>query len=148
MNSSPLEKWHQMVSDLDASRIEDLIDEHCIFYSPIVFKPQEGKRLTVMYLTAAYKMFSEANDFRYVKEIVQGHEAVLEFNAEVDGILIDGIDMITWNNTGKIIAFKVMIRPLKAIDKIKEKMFEQLSQMTTFQKLKLKGGMIWDKFKS
>ena len=137
-----------MVDAMDISTLGDLIDENCVFHSPIVFKPQEGKRLTVMYLTAAFQMFKEAESFTYIKEIVQDQNAMLEFNAKVDGILVDGIDLITWNEKGKIIEFKVMVRPLKAIDLIKAKMLEQLSGMSTFDKLKLKGGVIWDKFKS
>lgn len=124
-----------------------MIDDNCVFYSPIVFKPQEGKRLTIMYLTAAFQMFSQAEYFKYIKEIVQGQTAMLEFNAEIDGVLLDGIDLIIWNEQGLITEFKVMVRPLKAIDLIKEKMLEQLSSMSAFDKLKLKGGMIWDKLK-
>lgn len=148
MNNSSLDQWHAIVKDMDADKLGLLIDKHCVFYSPIVFKPQEGKRLTVMYLTAAYKMFSQAESFEYVKEIVQDQNTMLEFNAIIDGILINGIDLLTWNDEGKIIEFKVMIRPLKAIDLVKERMFAQLSTITAFQKLKLKGGLVWDKLKS
>lgn len=147
MNNSPLSRWHDLVVEFDKKKLEHLIDEECVFFSPIVFTPQEGKRLTIMYLTAAYQMFSEADGFKYIKEIVHDNNAMLEFNATIDNILIDGVDIITWNNEGKISEFKVMIRPMKAVDKIKEKMLAQLSEMGTFQKLKLKGGMIWDKLR-
>ncbi|MEP2025753.1 MAG: nuclear transport factor 2 family protein [Reichenbachiella sp.] len=147
MNNSPLTQWHLMLESKDLSQLDQLIDEKCIFHSPIVFKPQEGKRLTVMYLTAAFQMFSQADYFKYIKEIVQDRNAMLEFNAAIDGILIDGIDLITWNESGRITEFKVMVRPLKAIDLIKEKMLAQLSSLSTIDKLKLKGGVLWDKLK-
>lgn len=143
-----MHQWHKMIEAQDMSQLDRLVDDNCVFYSPIVFKPQEGKRLTIMYLTAAFQMFCEATYFKYIKEIEQDQNAMLEFNAEIDGILIDGIDLITWNDKGKIIEFKVMIRPLKAIDSVKTKMLAQLSEMSTFQKLKLKGGVIWDKLRS
>lgn len=133
---------------MDISQLDQVIDKHCVFHSPIVFKPQEGKRLTIMYLTAAFQMFKEADYFKYINEIVQDQQAMLEFNAEVDGILIDGVDIITWNEIGLITEFKVMVRPLKGIDLIKEKMLAQLGNMSTLDKLKLKGGVLLDKLKS
>lgn len=148
MNKSPLPQWHRIIDEKNDGLIDQLIDKQCVFYSPIVFKPQEGKRLTVMYLTAAFRMFSEAAHFRYVKELVDGQTAMLEFEAEIEGIQVNGIDLITWNDEGLITEFKVMIRPLKAIDLVKQKMLDLLSQMGTFQKLKLKGGVFWDKLKS
>lgn len=148
MNKSPLDQWHQMLEAMDISQLDQVIDKQCVFHSPIVFKPQEGRRLTIMYLSAAFQMFSEADYFKYIKKIVQDNHAMLEFNAKIDGILIDGVDIITWNDEGLITEFKVMIRPLKAIDLIKSKMLAQLSSLTTIDKLKLKGGVIWDKLKS
>ncbi|WP_420581378.1 nuclear transport factor 2 family protein [Reichenbachiella sp.] len=148
MNNSPLTQWHEMLESKDISQLDQIIDAKCIFHSPIVFKPQEGKRLTLMYLTAAFQMFMEADYFKYIKEIVENQNAALEFNTEIDGILIDGIDLISWNEAGKITEFKVMIRPLKAIDFVKERMLSQLGRMTTFDKLKLKGGVLFDKLKS
>lgn len=148
MNKSPLDQWHQMLDAMDITQLDQVIDRQCVFHSPIVFKPQEGKRLTIMYLSAAFQMFKEADYFKYIKEIVQGQQAMLEFNAEIDGILVDGVDIITWNDDGLITEFKVMVRPLKGIDLIKEKMLAQLSNMSTFDKLKLKGGVLLDKLKS
>lgn len=148
MNKTPLTQWHRVIDEKDSGLIEPLIHKHCVFYSPIVFKPQEGRRLTVMYLSAAFQMFMEAASFKYVKELVDGHSAMLEFEAKIDGILINGIDLITWDDEGLITEFKVMIRPLKAIDLVKQKMLDQLSQMTTFQKLKMTGSVLWDKLRS
>lgn len=89
------------------------------------------------YLLSAAKMFEETG-FHYVKEVVNNGDAVLEFNANIDGIEIDGVDIISWNVDGKITAFKVMLRPLKAIEKVGEKMKVQLENLSLLDKLKLK----------
>lgn len=147
MDNSPILKWHAAVAQLDESGIEDLIDKTCVFYSPVVFKPQEGKRLTTMYLLAAFKVFKDASSFEYIKEIKEGNQAVLEFEATIDGIVINGIDMMTWNNSGLITEFKVMVRPLQGIDKLKEKMLEIISKMGTMDKLKFQAGNLLDKLR-
>lgn len=89
------------------------------------------------YLLSAANMF-EGTGFHYVKELVGENEAVLEFNATIDGIEIDGVDIITWNEDGKITEFKVMLRPFKAIEKVGEKMKANLESMSLWDKLKLK----------
>ena len=126
MNPNPISKWHNIVRTRDASGLDELLAEAVVFYSPVVHTPQIGKAITTMYLTAAVKVFGNES-FRYVREIVGDSSAVLEFETEIDGILINGVDMIAWNDDGKIIEFKVMIRPLKAINLIHQKMGEMLS---------------------
>ncbi len=134
--NSPIERWHEGVANLDPSILDELLDNKVVFYSPIVFKPQNGKAITKTYLTAAFRVFKDTN-FRYVKQVVGESEAILEFNTEIDGVLLDGVDIITWNQAGKITEFKVMVRPFRAIEKLGEKMKEQLSQLGTFDKLKI-----------
>lgn len=126
MNPNPISKWHNIVRTRDANALGDLLADDVVFYSPVVHTPQIGKAITTMYLTAAVKVFGNES-FRYVREIAGDTDAVLEFETEIDGILINGVDMITWNDDGKIIEFKVMIRPLKAINLIHQKMGEMLS---------------------
>jgi hypothetical protein len=105
-----------------------------------VFTPQEGKAITKLYLQAAGQTLpgekrssgSSTNDeksFRYIKEVMSGNTAVLEFETYVDGKYVNGIDMITCNDTGKIIEFKVMIRPLQAINLVHKQMGEMLERM-------------------
>lgn len=147
MSKTLIDQWHQVVRSEDLDQLKKLIHKDCIFYSPIVFAPQKGKRLTIMYLSSAFKVFKAGDSFEYVREIEQGSQAVLEFNAVLDGIIVDGVDMIVWNDEGKIIEFKVMIRPFKAIEKIGEKMKEQLEQLTVAEKVKMKVGSILDKLK-
>lgn len=121
----PIEKWHEIVCTRDASRLSGLLADEVVFYSPVVHTPQVGKAITTMYLTAALHVFG--NDrFRYVREVVGERDAVLEFETEIDGIVVNGVDMLRWSDDGKITEFKVMIRPLKAINLIHQKMGEML----------------------
>ena len=78
-----------------------------------------------MYLSAAFRVFSNPT-FRYVREIVGATDAMLEFETEIDGILVNGVDIISWNDAGQIVDFKVMLRPLKAINLIHQKMAAML----------------------
>jgi ketosteroid isomerase-like protein len=107
--------------------LQELLADDCVFWSPVVHTPQRGRDLTLMYLTAAGQVFD--TDFRYVREVKSGDTAVLEFECSVDDIHVNGIDMIRVENN-QIIDFKVMIRPLKAVNKIHEKMMAMLAQVT------------------
>ena len=107
--------WHDIAQSKDPARLAEILAEDCVFYSPIVHTPQVGKEITLMYLTAAMHVLG-GDSFRYVNEIVDGRHAVLEFVAKNEGISINGIDMFSWNEEGKIDSFKVMVRPLKAIN--------------------------------
>jgi hypothetical protein len=104
-----------MIEERDASALDDVLADDAVFHSPVVHTPQEGKGLTKLYLTAAIMVLG-GSDFTYVREVVNDSDAVLEFTAEVNGIHINGVDMIHWNADGKIDDFKVMIRPLKAVN--------------------------------
>jgi hypothetical protein len=125
MSLIALEAWHQIVQTRDASALDSLLAENVIFYSPVVHTPQTGKAITTMYLMAALHVFGNES-FRYVREVVGERDAVLEFETEIDGITVNGVDMIKWNADGKIVEFKVMVRPLKAINLIHQKMAEML----------------------
>jgi len=126
---SVLQRWHQMIEHKDVSALDDLIADDCVFYSPIVHTPQEGKALTVMYLTAATEVLGGDN-FKYVREISDDKQAVLEFTGENEGIAINGVDIFSWNEDGKIDSFKVMVRPLKAVNLLHAQMKAMLEQMS------------------
>ena len=126
MTATALESWHHLVRTNDASGLRELVAEDAVFHSPVVHAPQHGRKLTVMYLSAAFQVFFNPT-FRYVREIVGPHDAMLEFETEIDGVLVNGVDIITWNDDGKITAFKVMLRPLKGINVIHQKMGELLA---------------------
>ncbi len=126
MQSTVVKSWHNIVGTRDASGLSDLLADVVVFYSPVVHTPQVGKAITTMYLSAALHVFGN-DSFKYVREIVGERDAVLEFETEIDGIIVNGVDMIRWNDEGKIIEFKVMVRPLKAITLIHQKMGERLT---------------------
>lgn len=117
--------WHKMIESRDIAGLDHLLSDDVVFFSPVVHTPQSGKTVTTMYLTAAYRVF--LNDtFRYVREVVGEHDAVLEFIVEIDGVIVNGVDMLKWNDDGKLTEFKVMLRPLKAVNIIHEKMAAML----------------------
>jgi len=120
-----LETWHRLVRTTDPAGLWDLLAEDAVFHSPVVHTPQRGRQLAFWYLAAAFKVFFN-DSFRYVREVVDGRHAVLEFQTEIDGIVVNGVDMITWNDDGRIVDFKVMLRPLKAINLIHQKMAQML----------------------
>jgi hypothetical protein len=123
--ASALEAWHRIVREGDAGALDGLLDEDVVFHSPVVHSPQRGKALARKYLAAALQVFA-APGFRYVREIAGENEAVLEFETELDGVQVNGVDLIRWNAAGRIVDFKVMLRPLKAIAQVQQRMAELL----------------------
>ena len=120
--------WHKCIEERDMSLLDSILHDDVVFYSPVIFRPQHGKALTSMYLQGA-SMVLNKKTFVYTKEVVNENHLFLEFECTVDDILINGIDMITLNDDGKIIEFKVMMRPMKAIFLMKEKMAALLEAM-------------------
>ena len=123
-----IHKWHEVVNSDDMDLLGNLIAEGAVFSSPVVFTPMEGKEITMMYLHAAGQSFN-MEKFKYTKEIHDGMNSVLEFETYIDDISVNGVDMIEWNEDGKISNFKVMIRPFKAVQKVQEKMVEALESL-------------------
>ena len=123
-----LRTWHRAIEEKDVGALDLLIADDCVFHSPVVHTPQRGKALTKIYLSAAFMVL--ANDtFTYVREVVGESDAVLEFTVEVQGIHVNGVDMIRWNADGQIVDFKVMLRPMKAINLLNGLMRQMLEQM-------------------
>ncbi len=125
MQEHPLTTWHRLVETRDTRGLDALLDDDAVFLSPVVHTPQRGRRLTTAYLSAAFHVFFNPS-FRYVREIVGPSDAMLEFETEIDGILVNGVDIIRWNNAGRTFEFKVMLRPLKAIQLIHQRMAAML----------------------
>jgi hypothetical protein len=126
MFSGPIQNWHRLVRERDKQGLDALLADEAIFYSPVVHTPQVGKAITKKYLAAAFHVFFNES-FRYVREVSTHRDAVLEFEVELDGISVNGVDMIKWNEAGKITEFKVMLRPLKAVNLIHQKMASMLA---------------------
>ncbi|MDP9007817.1 MAG: nuclear transport factor 2 family protein [Pseudomonadota bacterium] len=125
MPSGPIEIWHHLVGKRDTRGLDALLADEAVFYSPVVHTPQVGKAITKKYLAAAFQVFFHES-FRYVRELKGDRDAILEFEVKIDGITVNGVDMIKWNDAGKITEFKVMLRPLKAVHLIHQKMAEML----------------------
>jgi hypothetical protein len=121
-----LAKWHAyMEHGGDPALLSELLADDAVFHSPVVHTPQAGKAVVMAYLVAASHVLG--NDaFHYVRELVDRDEVMLEFATELDGIAINGVDIIRFNSDGKISDFKVMVRPLKAINKLWQMMGAQL----------------------
>ncbi len=141
-----LEAWHRVVHNMSDETLDELLADDVVFHSPVVHSPQQGRALTKLYLMAAFNVLpgdskaaadtgSSADtkkakgSFGYVREVVGDQDVVLEFTSEIDGITINGVDMIHFNDDGKISDFKVMIRPLKAIQKIHAQMAAMLESL-------------------
>jgi hypothetical protein len=129
MTGSPISAWHDLVRTRNHKGLDSLLADDVVFYSPVVHTPQTGKAITTQYLSAALHVFFNES-FRYVRELTGPRDAVLEFDVEIDGISVNGVDMIKWNDAGEIVEFKVMIRPLKAINLIHQKMAAMLQRST------------------
>ena len=123
-----IQKWHEVLKNDDQGLLENLIADDAVFSSPVVFTPMEGKEITMMYLSAAGQSFN-MEKFQYTKEIHDGMNSVLEFETYIDDISVNGVDIIEWNEEGKIVNFKVMIRPFKAVQKVQQKMVEALESL-------------------
>lgn len=125
----PLAPWHQAIKNGDTSILSDILHEEVEFHSPVVWTPQKGKSITLFYLTAAYHVLIPGG-FRYRQELVSDRSAVLEFVTEVEGITINGVDMLQWDEEGLLTEIKVMVRPRKAMDKLQELMARMMNLKT------------------
>ena len=138
---SAVEKWYEVMKSNDMDKLDELLAEDVVFYSPVVYTPQKGKDITKMYLTAAGGVFGEGtkdamsdsneskSNFKYIKEIIGEKSALLEFESEMDGIYVNGVDVISWNEEEKITEFKVIVRPLQAVNMLHQKMQAMLESM-------------------
>ena len=120
--------WHKLVEAKDAAGLDNILADHVVFHSPVVHTPQVGKPITKLYLYAALHVLNN-DSFKYLREVISANNAVLEFSTVIEGITINGVDMITWGADGRITEFKVMIRPLKAINLVHRMMGEMLQKI-------------------
>ncbi len=124
-----LDKWHQVVNNADSDLLDEMLHDEVVFYSPVVHTPQRGKYITKMYLMGASESLKD--QFVYKKKIIDGLNGVLEFSCMIDDISVEGVDIIELDEHGQVISFKVMVRPLKAVHKIHERMGEMLEKLKT-----------------
>mgnify|MGYP000111907152 CR=1 FL=1 len=139
-----IEEWHKLTRIKDPvtyqEKLDDLLADDVVFYSPVVHTPQKGKTMTKLYLSAAGGVFDTnesdlkqekkaTGGFRYVKEIVGENHACLEFETTINDIHVNGIDLITWNKENKIIEFRVLVRPLQAVNMLHQMMGKMLESL-------------------
>lgn len=146
MIDAVIDKWHAHLRGELPGGLDELLDDDVVFFSPIVYTPQEGKALTTMYLQAASQTLpgdgapalggedsegaaDRAGRFRYTKQVLAGDTAVLEFETTVQGTYVNGVDIIRCNDQGRIVEFRVMLRPLKAINLVHGQMRAMLEAM-------------------
>ncbi len=143
-----IDNWHKHIRGQFPAGLDELLHDDVVFLSPIVFTPQQGKEVTKLYLAAAGNTIGggdsadESNDkqpdadqtsgggFRYTKEILDGHHAMLEFETTMDGKYVNGVDIITCDDDGKIVEFKVLIRPLQAVNIVHQQMMAMLEKLS------------------
>jgi hypothetical protein len=129
MNPPPaLAAWHEVVRSRDLAALNRLLADDVVFHSPVVHTPQRGRAVTTAYLSGAMHVLNTPS-FRYLRQIVGERDAVLEFQTEIDAIQVNGIDLIRWNDADQIVDFKVMLRPLKAVNIVHQKMGEMLARL-------------------
>ena len=119
--------WHECVKTGDPVKLGRILHDDVVFHSPVVFTPQRGKAVTSKYLLAAFQVLN-GDDFTYVREVVGSNDAMLEFTTTIDGIVINGVDIIQWAEDGRITDFKVMVRPLKAVNLLHQMMAAMLAK--------------------
>ena len=126
--STGLERWHRVVTSRDLVELDRLLADDVVFYSPVVHTPQIGKAITFKYLEAALHALN-TSDFKYIMSCSSGNVSVLEFETRLDGIDVNGVDLITWTDDGsQIKSFKVMVRPLKAVNAVHQAMGRMLQR--------------------
>jgi hypothetical protein len=127
MMKAALERWHAYVKSHDHKALWELLHPDAVFESPVVHTPQKGRDITFKYLAGAGKVLGGAG-FKYTGEWLSDTGAVLEFVNEIQGIKINGVDIITFDEEGRITHFKVMIRPLKAVNLLHQLMGAELAK--------------------
>lgn len=125
-----LARWHDHVKQPDHQKLWDMLHPDAVFESPVVHTPQRGRDIVFKYLASADKVLGGPG-FTYQGEWLAANSAILEFENVINGIKVNGIDMISWNDAGQIIHFKVMVRPLKAIQMVHQMMGEMLQNMAS-----------------
>jgi hypothetical protein len=124
----PVLAWHDIARSKDPASLRELLADDVVFRSPAVFAPQAGRAATTLYLSAAISVLGPT--VRYVDEWYGDASAVLEFEADLDGVVVHGVDMIRWNTEGKLTSFTVMVRPVKGLQELMTRMGAELARLT------------------
>lgn len=129
MIAKVVETWHRFVAGELPEALDGLLADEVVFYSPIVYTPQRGKAVTTMCVHVAAQTVPGDpvyGAFHYTQLVLAGDVAMLEFETTVGGKYVNGVDIIRCDDTGRIVEFRVMIRPLQAINAVHEQMHAML----------------------
>ena len=121
MIADVVDRWHRHLRGELPGGLDELLADDVVFWSPVVHTPQHGKEITTLYLRGAEQVLN-GGAFRYTKQVLDGDTAVLEFETEVDGTFVNGVDIVRCDDAGRIVEFRVMLRPLRAITTVHEHM--------------------------
>ena len=129
MSNDLITKWHAYMANPSEEALSAILHDDVTFISPVVHTPQEGKAITMKYLLSAGRVFNDTQ-FKYVHELEADNRMVLEFECMMDGKYVNGVDIIDFDDDGLITRFKVMIRPLQAVNMLWQQMGAQLEKMS------------------
>jgi SnoaL-like domain len=122
-----LDKWHRMVATGDLSGVAALCAPEAVFRSPVAHTPYRGAGLVAAFLQQAVQAFS---DFRYHRTFTSGErDVVLEFSAKVGDKELKGIDMIHFDEAGRIVDFEVMVRPASGLQALGVEMARRMTPL-------------------
>ncbi|AMR80468.1 nuclear transport factor 2 family protein [Cupriavidus nantongensis] len=121
-----LDAWHQMIATHSMAGLDAIVADDVVFRSPVAHTPYPGRAAIALVLTTVNQVFQ---DFRYHRSFVSGdgHSVVLEFSASVDGKALKGIDMIRFDDAGRIAEFEVMVRPRSGLEALAAAMAARLA---------------------
>ncbi|ROL77989.1 polyketide cyclase, partial [Pseudomonas chlororaphis] len=124
--AASLQRWHAMLAQGDLGALPELLDSKVVFRSPMAHTPYPGAPVVSTILNTVFKVFS---DFAYHRQLVtaDGLSVVLEFSARVGERQIKGIDLIRFDEAGKIVEFEVMVRPMSGLQALGEEMARRLA---------------------
>ena len=113
-----LGRWHEFVTTQKPEILHEILSDDMKFHSPFIWKPKD-KRFALMVLTTVVTVFE---NFRYTREMFGENSCTLEFAANIGAVALEGVDIIEFDDAGKIVDFKIMIRPANGLQKLGEEM--------------------------
>lgn len=127
MSDDPLARWHAAIAGGDLVLLDELLADDVVFHSPVVHAPIEGRDMVRLYLAGAHHVLVQDRAFTYVREVVDGDDAVLEFTTDVDGVVVNGVDILHFDADGRLDDITVMVRPRRAFELVHRRMAELLA---------------------
>jgi len=126
MKADTLDEWHRIIAEKDVAALSAIVHPDAVFRSPMVYKPYHGRDTLVFVLSQVIEIFE---DFTYHREMMSedGRSAFLEFTTNVGDKSLKGLDLITFDEDGKITEFEVLIRPMSGLMALAEQMGKRMA---------------------